>query len=153
MPPETVRTTARLSNAWRTGLQWLFTGTLAMVWLPAALTQTWIEGGAVTAFLALVFLPIARMRVDVQAGRDGIRARWAPWVRLRLAAEDIADVRPVDPRGGIQDGMGLRRLGERSWGLLVGGPAVQVELRDGRRWVLSTPLPDDIVAAVTAATR
>ncbi len=153
MPPEIVRTTARLSKGWRTGLQWLFVGTLVMVWLPAALTQTWIEGAAVTVIVALMFLPIVRMRVDMQAGHDGIRARWGPWVRLRFAAEEIIDVRPVNPRGGIQDGMGLRHPGERAWGLLVGGPAVQVDLRDGRRWVLSTPLPDDIVAAVATAAR
>ncbi|MDM8083328.1 hypothetical protein QUV83_00935 [Cellulomonas cellasea] len=148
MTPSDVRTQATLGTGWRVGLLCLFAGTLAMTWLSAAPDQAWLEASATTAFAALVFFPVALIRVDVRAGRDGIRAGWYPWVRLRFAAEDIADIRPVDPRGGVHDGMGLRHLGEGAWGLLVGGPAVQVDLRNGRRWVLSTPRPDEVAAIV-----
>jgi len=147
---EQVRTRATLSAGWRKGLLWGFVATVALTWASAAPSGYWVGAIVVTALLALVFLPVALLRVDVRAGRDGIQATCFPLVRLRFSPADIAGVRPVDGRGGVHDGMGLRHLGNRTWGLLVGGSAVEVELRNGRRWVLSTPHPEEVAAAAAA---
>ncbi len=144
-----VHTRAVLSGSRRRGLLWTLAGIVALVWLSAAPAGFWSGAVVVTVGVAVLILPVALMRVDVRAGQDGIRATWGPLVRLRFAASEIAAVRPVDERGGFCDGLGLRHLGDRTWGLLVGGSAVQVDLRSGRSWVLSTPLPREVAAAVT----
>lgn len=137
---------ARLKKNWRNGLLWGFTGAVLLTWLSAAPSGFWVGALIVTAFLALVFLPVAFMRVDLLAEGHHLRAALVPLFHISVPLDRVVTAHGINGKGGFADGLGIRRLGHRSWGLLVGGPAISLELTNGRIWVISTPNPERITS-------
>jgi len=130
---------ATLPPRYRRGLLWVLVGAVAFTWASAAPSGYWWGAGVVSAFLVAVILPVARMRVEIRSAGDAVALVVIPIARRRLSLDLIVDVSVVEAGGGLGDGLGLRRLGKRTWGALVGGPAVRLRLRSGTSWVVSAP--------------
>lgn len=90
--------------------------------------------------------------VDVTIDREGVHARTAPvaFYRQTIRLDDIESVRMVDHRTagwGIAAGWGYRgslRLFRRAAWVVRSGPAIELDLRGGRRFTLTV---DDAATA------
>ena len=120
---------------------------LVMIWASVAPAGFWLGGWLVSLFVAVVCLPIAFLTTTVRISQSGIQATLFPFFRMSVRRESIATVRALEVTGDSLEGMGLRYLGNRTWGLIVGGPAIRVETVSGRTWIFSTPAPGELVAA------
>ncbi len=148
----TAVTTARLSANWRKALLIGFAATLVIVWVSALPSGYWFGGGIGTLLMSAGFGPLIFLSVTIHVNQAGIRATLFPIFRVSLPRDRITDVQILEASGGLQEGMGLRSMGDRTWGLVVGGPAIHVQTVSGKSWVLSTPDPARIVATFEKST-
>ncbi|MET3904361.1 hypothetical protein [Paenarthrobacter sp. 4246] len=106
-----------------------------------------ISGGLV-AVIALLTVSVLRIRVTVEATEQILTVRCRPFYSKTIPLEDIVEASPSPPSS-MTEGFGVRYLGSRTWGLLVGGPAIVLETPK-RTWLISTPDPETTAAAVLA---
>ena len=97
-------------------------------------------------------LGLGRMVIEL---RDD-RLHWAfgffGWPRWDLALTDIAQVQSV--RVSAWRGAGIKGLGkDRLFTVTIGGPAVRLQLHDGRIVTLGSPEPERLAAFIAARRR
>jgi hypothetical protein len=107
-------------------------------------------GVAIATVVLLLTWFVLNMRVTVETANSALLVRCRPFYSKAIPLEDIVDVSPA-PSSSVTEGFGIRYLGRRTWGLLVGGPAITIETPT-RTWVLSTPEPEATTAAIRALT-
>ena len=100
------------------------------------------------AIIALLTVSVLRIRVTIEATEQNLTVRCQPFYANTIPLEDIIDASPA-PSSSLTEGFGVRYLGQRTWGLLVGGPAMVVETPT-RTWLISTPDPGSTATAVLA---
>ncbi|MFJ6456208.1 hypothetical protein [Paenarthrobacter sp. NPDC091669] len=100
------------------------------------------------AVIALLTVSVLRIRVTVEATGQNLVVRCRPFYSKTIPLEDIVDASPA-PSSSMTEGFGVRYLGRRTWGLLVGGPAIVLETPQ-RTWLISTPDPETTAASVLA---
>ncbi|WP_242703401.1 hypothetical protein [Arthrobacter sp. D5-1] len=106
-----------------------------------------ISAGLV-AVIALLTVSVLRIRVTVEATEQSLTVRCRPFYSRAIPLKDVVDASPA-PSSSMTEGFGVRYLGQRTWGLLVGGPAIVLET-PGRTWLISTPDPESTAASVLA---
>ncbi|WP_026546964.1 hypothetical protein [Paenarthrobacter nicotinovorans] len=106
-----------------------------------------ISAGLVV-LIALLTVSVLRIRVTIEATEQNLVFRCRPFYSKTIPLEDIIDASPA-PSSSLTEGFGVRYLGQRTWGLLVGGPAMVVETPT-RTWLISTPDPGSTATAVLA---
>lgn len=94
-------------------------------------------------------------RIDVHADRRGLVVTYGPaaWPRTRIPVERIESVAAIDVRPMDWGGWGYRgsvRLFRQAAVVLRAGPGVRVDLRDGRRFVVTV---DDAATAAAVLSR
>ncbi|WP_309138327.1 hypothetical protein [Paenarthrobacter sp. CM16] len=104
-----------------------------------------ISAGMV-AVIALLTVSVLRIRVTIEATEQNLTVRCQPFYAKTIPLEDIVDASPA-PSSSMTEGFGVRYLGQRTWGLLVGGPAMVMETPT-RTWLISTPDPESTATAV-----
>ncbi|MET4539530.1 hypothetical protein ABIE37_001302 [Arthrobacter bambusae] len=100
------------------------------------------------AVIALLTVSVLRIRVTVEATGQNLVVRCRPFYSKTIPLEDIVDASSA-PSSSMTEGFGVRYLGRRTWGLLVGGPAIVLETPQ-RTWLISTPDPETTAASVLA---
>jgi len=103
---------------------------------------------ALAMALLLLTAVVLRMTVSIEAAAENLVLRCRPFYAKHIPLADIVDASPA-PASSMTEGFGVRYLGRRTWGLLVGGPAVTIELPN-RIWIVSTPEPEATATAVLA---
>jgi len=100
--------------------------------------------------ILLLTIVVLRMTVSIESTSNALLVRCHPFYSRTIALADLVDVSPA-PSSSLTEGFGVRYLGRRTWGLLVGGPAVTVETRS-RTWIISTRDPEATAEAIRALT-
>ncbi|MGF6834149.1 hypothetical protein QF015_002331 [Paenarthrobacter sp. TE4293] len=106
-----------------------------------------ISGGLV-AVIAVLTVAVLRISVTIEATEQSLTVRCRPFYSKTIPLEDVVDASPA-PSSSMTEGFGVRYLGRRTWGLLVGGPAIVLETPQ-RTWLISTPDPESTAASVLA---
>ncbi|WP_405615097.1 hypothetical protein [Streptomyces sp. NBC_00076] len=97
---------------------------------------------------ALILSFHSRVTVDDECVRLSLVPVW----RRTIARSDIVEVRQRAILARDMGGLGLRRTSDGAIGLVMRGKdAVEVTLRDGKRYVLGTDRPGDLLAVLTPA--
>jgi hypothetical protein len=98
--------------------------------------------------LALL-LGLGRLVIEIDGPVLRWRFGWLGWPRWQVALSDIVAVEKTRAPGAA--GSGIRNTGQgRLYNVAIGGPAVALALRDGRRILLGTPEPEKLAAFVEA---
>ncbi|WP_311213592.1 MULTISPECIES: hypothetical protein [unclassified Arthrobacter] len=100
------------------------------------------------AVIALLTVSVLRISVTIEATGQNLVVRCRPFYSRTITLEDIIDASPA-PSSSMTEGFGVRYLGQRTWGLLVGGPTIVLETPQ-RTWLISTPDPEAAATAVLA---
>jgi|GEM_PF-2022976 len=103
---------------------------------------------ALAAAIMLLAASVLRMAVSIESTDHALVLRCSPFYSRTVPLEDITDVSPAPPSS-LTEGFGIRYLGQRTWGLLVGGPAITMQTPT-RTWIVSTPEPESTSAAILA---
>lgn len=103
---------------------------------------------ALAVLMALLTALVLRMRVSIEASAENLVVRCRPFYAKSIPLADVVDASPA-PSSSMTEGFGIRYLGQGTWGLLVGGPAITVETPN-RTWIISTPEPEVTAAAILA---
>jgi hypothetical protein len=103
---------------------------------------------AVTMFVLTAL--VLRMTVTIELLANNMVVRCRPFYAKTIPLADIVDASPAQSSS-MTEGFGIRYLGQRTWGLLVGGPAIAVETSN-RTWIISTPEPAVTATAILANT-
>jgi hypothetical protein len=133
-----------------------------MLWLLLPLTAavtagvTWLGPGAPLALLLAIaglplalLLPLGRLVIELDASELRWRFGWLGRPAWREALADIVAVEKTRAPAGA--GSGIRVSGRaRLYNVTIGGPAVALTLRDGRRILLGTPEPERLAAFIEA---
>ena len=121
--------------------------TLWTVWLSQGVPAL---GAALLAGVPLaLLLGLGRLVIEI----DGPVLRWCfgwlGWPRWQVALADILAVEKTRAPGMAGSGIRVTREG-RLYNVTIGGPAVRLTLRDGRRILLGTPEPEKLAAYLEA---
>ncbi|MCT9871964.1 hypothetical protein [Paenarthrobacter aurescens] len=100
------------------------------------------------AVIALLTVSVLRISVTIEATDQNLVVGCRPFYSKTIPLEDIVDASPA-PSSSMTEGFGVRYLGRRTWGLLVGGPAIVLESPQ-RTWLISTPDPETTAESVLA---
>ncbi|MFW0772926.1 hypothetical protein ACLRGI_07125 [Paenarthrobacter nitroguajacolicus] len=98
------------------------------------------------AVIALLTVAVLRITVTVEATDQTLVVGCRPFYSRTIPLEDIVDASPAPPSS-LTEGFGVRYLGQRTWGLLVGGPAIVLETPRRTR-LISTPNPESTAASI-----
>lgn len=103
---------------------------------------------ALAVTMLLLTALVLRMTVGIEASAQNLVLRCRPFYAKTIPLADIVDASPA-ASSSMTEGFGIRYLGQKTWGLLVGGPAITVETPN-RTWIISTPEPEATAAAILA---
>lgn len=137
---------ARMPHRYRIGI--LATGAAAVTaaLLPLAFDGMGLLGLGVAALTAGVFLLCTRMQTVVRLDPNELSIRVAGIFRTSVPYRSVSETSPDGDTGFLQ-GMGLRKLGNRTTGYLVGGPTVRIRTGDSAILV-STESPEELASAI-----
>ena len=111
--------------------------------------QAAIGLGVALAIPALSLLLLGRLVIELDAQRLHWSFGFIGWPRWSLALDDIEHIELTHARA-VQ-GAGIKGTGrQRLFNVTMGGPALQMVLRDGRVIVLGTPEPQRLRAFIEA---
>ncbi|VXC56084.1 conserved hypothetical protein [Arthrobacter sp. 9V] len=105
-----------------------------------------VMSAALVAVIALLTVWVLRISVTIEATGQNLTVRCRPFYSKTIPLQDIIDASPAASSSMIE-GFGVRYLGQRTWGLLVGGPAIVLET-PRRTWLISTPDPEYTAASI-----
>lgn len=137
---------ARMPRRYRIGLLAIGAVAVAAALLPLALGDPGLLGIGIAVLTAALFVLCARMQAVVRLETEELRIRVAGVFSTSVPYRSISETAP-EPDTGYLQGMGLRKLGNRTTGYLVGGPAVRIRTGDSALLV-STDCPRELLAAV-----
>ncbi|NUR00908.1 MAG: hypothetical protein HOY79_31590 [Streptomyces sp.] len=103
--------------------------------------------------VCLVLVPalILSLHGKVTVDDECVRLSLVPVWRKVILGADIVDVRRRAILARDMGGFGLRRTSDGATGLVMRGKdAVEITLRDGRRYVLGTDRPEDLLGVLTS---
>lgn len=108
-----------------------------------------LGAGLMAAVPLVLLLVLGRLVIEL----DGTALRWSfgwlGWPRWQVALADIVAVEKT--RTPAAAGSGIRSTRQsRLYNVTIGGPAVALTLRDGRRVLLGTPEPERLAAFIEA---
>ncbi|MNI82143.1 hypothetical protein D3C73_1388240 [compost metagenome] len=103
---------------------------------------------ALAVLMLLLTALVLRMTVSIESTERTLVVRCRPFYSRTVPLKDIVDASPA-PSSSLPEGFGIRYLGRKTWGLLVGGPAIVIETPN-RTWIISTPNPESTAAAILA---
>ncbi len=146
--------------AWfgRTSSRLIATSVLLLVMMGTMVLLA-LGSGAISTGVVLLLTGVAMisfMSVDVAVGEQGVRIRSGAlhWPRMHFALDEIETARAVDwdPMcSGVVTGWGyrgsLRLMGRAGW-VLRKGPALELELAGGRRFVVTTDDAEEAAAVL-----
>jgi hypothetical protein len=140
--------------AWfgRASNRWMGAGGVAMVLLAAALVVAGSYGAAAGTAAGGVAL-LAASSLHVAIGERGVVVSSGPlhWPSVRFALDDVVSAGSIDFKPLAWAGWGYRgsvRLFRRAaWGLRA-GPAIELELRGGRRFAVTVDHAEDGAAVI-----
>ena len=98
--------------------------------------------------LALL-LGLGRLVIELDGPALRWRFGWLGWPRWQVALSDIVAVEKTRAPATAGSGIRTTRQG-RLYNVAIGGPAVALALRDGRRILLGTPEPEKLAAFIEA---
>ncbi|SDW76310.1 hypothetical protein SAMN04487912_104360 [Arthrobacter sp. cf158] len=110
-----------------------------------------LVSAGLVAVIALLTVSVLRITVTIEATDQNLTVRCRPFYSKTIPLQDIVDAAPA-PSSSMIEGFGVRYLGQRTWGLLVGGPAIVLET-PSRTWLISTPDPEFTAASILAHAR
>jgi hypothetical protein len=103
---------------------------------------------ALAVLMLLLTALVLRMTVSIESTERTLVVRCRPFYSRTVPLKDIVDASPA-PSSSLTEGFGICYLGRKTWGLLVGGPAIVIETPN-RTWIISTPNPESTAAAILA---
>ena len=105
---------------------------------------------ALAVAILLITALVLRLTVTIEATDQNLVLRCRPFYSRVIPWDDIVDASP-SPSSSLTEGFGIRYLGQKTWGILVGGPAITIETTN-RTWMISTPDPEPRAAAILSHT-
>jgi hypothetical protein len=111
------------------------------------------QAGAALAFALVVpcavLLLLGRLVIELRGDRLHWRFGFVGWPRWSVALDEIERIELTHARA--IHGAGIKGLGrKRLFNVTMGGPALQLTLRDGRTILLGTPEPQRLRAFIEA---
>lgn len=137
---------ARMPRRYRISLLAIGAAAVAATLLPLAFDDMGLLGIGVAALTATLFLLFARMQTVVRLETEELSIRVAGLFSTSVPYRSVSEASPDADTGFIQ-GMGLRKLGNRTTGYLVGGPTVRIRTGDSAILV-STESPEELASAI-----
>lgn len=134
-----------------------------LVFLGTVVLLAFGSGAVATGFvlLASALMAVSLLHVDVSVGEQGVRMRGGllHWPRMHFPLEEVEAARAVEwepLRGGLVSGWGyrgsLRLMGRAGW-VLRKGPALELDLTRGRRFVVTVDAADEAAAVLNGLLR
>lgn len=133
---------ARMPRRYRIGLLAIGAVAVAATLLPLAFGDLGLVGVGVAVLTAVVFLLCTRMQTVVHLETEELRIRVAGMFTTSVPYRSISGTSPDGDTGFVQ-GMGLRTLGNRTTGDLVGGPALRIRT-GGSALLVSADSPEEL---------
>lgn len=101
------------------------------------------------ALPAAVLLLLGRLVIELRGPRLHWRFGYLGWPRWSVAIDDIERIEQTRSRA--LQGAGIKGLGsKRLYNVSLGGPALQLSMRDGRTILLGTPEPERLRSFIEA---
>lgn len=133
-------------------------GVVFLIFVGTVVLLAFAGGGLATGLVLLAtgLAMVSFMSLDVAVGETGVRVRAGAlrWPTVHFGLDEIEAARSVhwDPlRGGLVSGWGyrgsLRLMGRAGW-VLRGGPALELDLTDGRRFVVTVDGAEEAAAVL-----
>jgi hypothetical protein len=120
---------------------------LVMLELQPAPRAGWVIGFVLLLQGVLLAL-LGQLTVEVSATTLRWQFGWLGWPRWQVAIADIAALKVTRAPG---SGSGIRVVGNRRlYNTVIGGPVVEITLRDGRVVLLGSPEADRLAAFIEA---
>jgi hypothetical protein len=111
-----------------------------------------LAAAAAAACALLPLLLLGRLVIELRGERLHWTFGFVGWPRWSVPLDEIERLEPTKARA-IQ-GAGIKGLGrKRLFNVTLGGPALQLSMRDGRTILLGTPEPQRLHAAIEAQRR
>lgn len=134
------------------------TGVVSLVFVGTVVLLAFAGGGLATGLvlLATALAMVSFMSLDVAIGETGVRVRAGAlrWPTVHFGLDEIEAARSVhwDPlKGGLVSGWGyrgsLRLMGRAGW-VLRGGPALELDLARGRRFLVTVDGAEEAAAVL-----
>jgi len=108
-----------------------------------------LSAGVVVVSLVAPLLLLGRLVIELRGDQLQWGFGYLSWPRWRLALGEIEAVERT--RAAHRSGSGIKGSRDnRLYNVTIGGPAVLLRLRDGRRITLGTPEPERLAAFIEA---
>lgn len=123
-------------------------GMCLFIIVSSLLSEFLLIGAGIAVLVLLLTWRVLTIKVTTEASQQNIVVRCHPFYSKSIPMQHIVDASPA-PSSSLTEGYGIRYLGQGTWGLLVGGPAINIETTN-RTWIISTPDPESTAAAILA---
>jgi hypothetical protein len=107
-----------------------------------------VPGMAIVLGIAALTWLILSMTVSIDVGSENVVIRCKPFYAKTISVSDVIAAKPASETT-MTEGYGVRALGDRTRGVLVGGPAVALE-SSTRRWIVSADQPSAVASQINA---
>jgi hypothetical protein len=124
-----------------------FAFTLFMAWMSNVMLA--VELALLACLPLVLLLGLGRLVIELDGPALRWRFGWLGWPRWQVALADIVAVEKTRAPATAGSGIRVTRQG-RLYNVTLGGPAVALTLRDGRRLLLGTPEPEKLAAFIEA---
>ncbi|MFF1827922.1 hypothetical protein [Paenarthrobacter sp. NPDC058040] len=113
----------------------------------AAVLRNETQALFVVPLVVAMGLLAAYMSVTVKVDHENVVITFCNVFKQALPRRGIATV--TTDKTAVPSGYGLRYLGPRTWGYVVGGPEITIEMTNGKTIIASTTDPEALIQVLT----
>jgi hypothetical protein len=139
---------ARLASKPKRIIGGIVVASCIVVMVSVAAGNILVPGMTIVLGIAAFTWLILSMTVSIDVDSENVVIRCKPFYGRKISLSDVIAAMPASETT-MTEGYGVRALGDKTWGVLVGGPAVALQTST-RRWIVSADRPNAVASQINA---